>query len=243
MKSNHAWVSSDYCNNLLQENVSWIQRNRIDSVSVGAGRIQQIEEESVCRGCYNHQWVMVEDVTTINESWYQQTDIELDMAVQTLKSILDETQLMEVDQLHVIPDLENPLDLWRLGHHVPGWGNARATEWSLGPRIFGNSRGRQTTGCPRILNSTRRWKTAHCVFAWCSDKKLPYLKREGVNFYCYKTTLTLWAHGAETLIIFPLPLTLEPWAHAQHLPFYFFPLNKKETHILNQFTVLNIILF
>ena len=34
---------------------------------------------------------------------------------------------------------------------------------------------------------------------------------------------------AEALITSPLPLTLEPPAHDYHLPFYFFPLNKKET--------------
>ena len=31
------------------------------------------------------------------------------------------------------------------------------------------------------------------------------------------------------LITSPLPLTLEPPEHDHHLPFYFFPLNKKET--------------
>ena len=32
---------------------------------------------------------------------------------------------------------------------------------------------------------------------------------------------TPWAQEAETLIISPVPLTLEPWAHDHHLPFYF----------------------
>ena len=69
----------------------------------------------------------------------------------------------------------------------------------------------------------------------------PTQKGRGVYFYCYKTTLTPCAQEAETLIISPLPLTLEPSAHDHHLPFYLFPLNKKEKYILNQFTVLNII--
>ena len=67
-----------------------------------------------------------------------------------------------------------------------------------------------------------RWLAAMlaiCTGVMC--KRYPTQKREGVQFYCYKTTLTPWAQGAETLIISPLPLTLEPLAHDHHLPFLF----------------------
>ena len=62
--------------------------------------------------------------------------------------------------------------------------------------------------------------------------KLPSLPKErGVKFYCYKTTLTPWAQEAETFVISPLPLTLDPSAHDHHLHFYFFPLNKNKHKI------------
>ena len=58
------------------------------------------------------------------------------------------------------------------------------------------------------------------VCSQCTMTKVPYSKREGVEFYCFKSyphPLNLKGRGPITSLV---PLTLEPPEHDHHLPFH-----------------------
>ena len=71
-----------------------------------------------------------------------------------------------------------------------------------------------------------RIHTTKSLPVYCDEGTSP--KKGGGSSFTVTLPSSLEPKGQRPLTS-PLPLTLEPPAYDYHLPFYFFPLNKKET--------------